>query len=167
MAKGKAKANAKTKAQGRPSNWREVFLAELAVTSNVSAAARKARTPTATVYKARREEAEFNRRWQQALAEGYDNLEMDLLRRLRIGELTGGGPTKSRRKYDNAIAFRLLSAHREAVGRQKALRASDDEDAIIASINAKLSKMRDRRAAMAAEAEKDNVYKIDPDAGSQ
>ena len=131
-----------------PPNWRDLFLAELALSSNVSAAARKAGADSAKVYKARRDEPEFYRRWQEALAEGYDNLEMDLLRRLRIGELTGGGPTKSRRKYDNAIAFRLLSAHREAVGRQKALRASEDEDAIIASINEKLTKMRERRQAM-------------------
>ena len=150
-----------------PKNWRDLFLAELAVTSNVSAAARKVGVETSKVYKARRSEPEFYRNWQEALAEGYDNLEMDLLRRLRTGEMTGGGPTKSRRKYDNAIAFRLLAAHRETVGRQKALRANEDEDAIIASINAKLSRMRDRRKAMEKDAEEEGVYTVQRDAGAE
>jgi hypothetical protein len=151
------------KAKRPPRQWKDKFLAELARTSNVAAAARKADVDPGAVYKARRSDAEFYRNWQEALAEGYDNLEMDLLRRLRIGELTGGGPTKSRRKFDNAIAFRLLAAHREAVGRQKALRANEDEDAIIASINEKLSKMRVRRLAMEAETEKADVYRVEPD----
>ena len=158
---------AKGKKTAPPKNWRDLFLAELAVSSNVSAAARKVGVETSRVYKARRAEPEFYRAWQEALAEGYDNLEMDLLRRLRIGEMTGGGPTKARRKYDNAIAFRLLAAHREAVGRQKALRANEDEDAIIASINAKLSKMRDRRAAMERDAAQEGVYKVERDAGEK
>lgn len=160
-------AKAKKGKKALPSNWRDLFLAELAVTSNVSAAARKIGAETSKIYKTRREEPEFYRKWQEALAEGYDNLEMDLLRRLRIGELTGGGPTKSRRKYDNAIAFRLLSAHREAVGRQKALRANEDEDAIIASINEKLTRMRDRREAMGKDTEQEGVYKVGPNAGQE
>ena len=155
-------AKAKTAKRARR-DWEDKFLAALAQTSNVAAAARKANVDPAVVYKARRSDAEFYRNWQEALAEGYDNLEMDLLRRLRIGELTGGGPTKSRRKFDNAIAFRLLAAHREAVGRQKALRANEDEDAIIASINEKLSKMRERRLAMEAETAKAGVYRVEPD----
>ena len=155
---------AERKRRKTPSNWRDTFIAELALTSNVSAAARTAGADPSSVYKARRNEPEFYRRWQEALAEGYDNLEMDLLRRLRIGELTGGGPTKSRRKYDNAIAFRLLAAHREAVGRQKAMRANEDEDAIIASINAKLTKMRERRQAMREAVEENGVYPVEPDA---
>ena len=131
--------------------WQPIFLEELARTSNVAGAARTARIDTGTVYKARRSEASFHRAWQEALAEGYDNLEMDMVRRLRVGELTGGGPGKAHRKFDNAIAFRLLTAHREAVGRQKGLRANEDEDAILASINAKLEKMRERQLAAIAE----------------
>ena len=148
-----------------PKGWKDKFLTEQAQTSNVSAAARKAGVETTAVYKTRRSDAEFYRHWQEALAEGHDNLEMDLLRRLRIGELTGGGPAKSRRKYDNAIAFRLLSAHREAVGRQKALRANQDEDAIIQSINEKLSKMRKRQLAMRESVDESGVYPVGDDAG--
>lgn len=129
--------------------WMPKFLAALSETSNVSGAARRAEVDTSVVYKARREDAEFNRQWQVALAEGYDNLEMDLLHRLRIGQLEGG-KAQARRKYDNAIAFRLLTAHREAVGRQRAIRSNEDEEAILRSLNAKLEKMRERQ--LAAEA---------------
>jgi hypothetical protein len=93
--------------------WREPFLAALAESSNVSAAARKAKVPTGTEYKLRRGDADFRGAWLNALCEGYDNLEMSLLHRLRIGELEGT-KTKNRRKFDNATAFRLLAAHRES-----------------------------------------------------
>lgn len=159
-------ARRKQQAPRPAKGWEKVFLAHLAQTSNVSGAARAAVVDTSTVYKTRRTDPEFNRAWQEALAEGYDNLEMDLIRRLRVGELTGGGPAKSRRKYDNAIAFRLLAAHRETVGRQRALRANDDEDAIIASIDAKLERMRQRQMAMEADLGEDGVYRVDGDAGS-
>lgn len=103
--------------------WRETFLAALSETSNVTKAADKANVDTSKVYKERRASAEFNRRWQEALAEGYDNLELDLLHRLRTGHLEGG-KAQARRKYDNAIAFRLLTAHRDTVSRQRAIRNS-------------------------------------------
>lgn len=130
-------------------DWRETFLAELARTSNVTGAARRAQVDTSSVYRLRRTDPGFARAWQEALAEGYDNLEMDLLRRLREGELEGGkSKERARRKYDNANAFRLLAAHREAVGRQRALRQDEDEEAILASIDAKLEAMRQRSLAL-------------------
>jgi hypothetical protein len=72
---------------------------------------------------------------------------MSLLHRMRIGELEGTN-TKTRRKFDNATAFRLLSAHREAVSQQKAIREDEDEDAILASIKTKLDAMRAREKAV-------------------
>ena len=125
--------------------WSRTFLAELANTSNVSAAARAARISTAKAYEARRTNAEFNRKWFVALCEGYDNLEMDLLQRLRIGELKpAAGAKKGVRTYDNATALRLLAAHRESAARQRAIRSKEDADAIILTINAKLERMRQR-----------------------
>ena len=67
--------------------WSRVFLSELAATSNVSAAARKAGIHASTAYDTRRQNPEFNRAWQAALCEGYDHLEMELLHRLRTGEI--------------------------------------------------------------------------------
>jgi len=130
--------------------WSKAFLAELAATSNVSAASRKAGIATATAYDARRHDAEFNRAWQQALCEGYDHLEMELLQRLRNGEVKPmSGAKRGVRAFDNATAFRLLAAHRDTAGRQRAVRTHADSEAIIQSINAKLEAMRQRRLAAA------------------
>lgn len=145
--------------------WQADFLAALAHSSNVSAAAKAAGTTISTVYHARRAEPEFHRKWHEALAEGYDNLEMDLLHRLRIGQLEGG-KVQARRKFDNAIAFRLLTAHRDAVGRQKALRSSEEE-AIIASITRKLERMKQRQDAAEAMAREDGIYSVGSDDGEQ
>lgn len=141
-----------TKANGRGApqrartnpHWRKPFLAALADTSNIAAAARHAGINVSTVYKARRTEATFARLWQAALSEGYDNLEMELLSRLRSGESIEEGAKAPSRKFDNAAAFRLLTAHRESVARQRALRDEEDEETILASINAKLDSMRQR-----------------------
>jgi hypothetical protein len=130
--------------------WSKKFLAELAATSNVSAAARKAGIGTGTAYEARRINPEFNRAWQQALCEGYDHLEMELLARLRGGEVKpAAGAKRGVRAFDNATAFRLLAAHRDSAARQRAVRNHEDAEAIIASINAKLEQMRQRRLAAA------------------
>lgn len=128
--------------------WSKAFLGELAATSNVSAAARKAGIATGTAYELRRLNPEFNRAWQEALSEGYDHLEMELLQRLRSGEVKpASGAKRGVRAFDNATAFRLLAAHREAAGRQRAIRTHEDTEAIIQSINAKLETMRQRRLA--------------------
>lgn len=124
--------------------WSAVFLAELAATSNVTAAARVAGVATRVVYETRRQDAEFARAWRSALCEGYDALEMALLYRLRVGELKPLPGAKRARSFDNATALRLLAAHRETVARERAVREEEDADAILASINAKLEKMRER-----------------------
>lgn len=130
----------------RLKQWSKCFLAELAGTSNVSAAARKAGISTATAYEARRQNAEFNRAWQRALCEGYDHLEMELLHRLRSGEVKPASNAKRGvRSFDNATALRLLAAHREAVSQQRAIRANEDAAVIIAAIDTKLERIRQRR----------------------
>lgn len=130
--------------------WSEIFLAELAATSNVSAAARKAGISTGIAYEARRTDAEFNRKWQQAVCEGYDLLEMELLHRLRSGEAKPpSGAKRGGRSFDNAAAVRQLALHRESAMRQRAMRDHEDTEEIIIAINAKLGKMRERRIAAA------------------
>jgi len=65
----------------KPNNrhWRKHFLATLAETSNVSAAARKARIDPSHAYKVKRTENAFAAQWREALCEGYDLLEMEVL----------------------------------------------------------------------------------------
>lgn len=120
------------------------FLEALAETSNVTAAAETAGVQLGSIYRMRRDDPEFARRWYAALAEGYDNLEMELLGRLRSGESEGSGAAKA--KFDTATALRCLSAHRESVAREKGRRTLADEVATIASINAKIDSLRLARA---------------------
>jgi len=137
-------------AASRPSKakWSKIFLAELAATSNVSASAKLAGVNSALVYETRRVDAEFSRAWRRALCEGYDALEMALLQRFRDGELKpAAGAKRGSRSFDNATALRLLAAHRETVARERAVQDEEDADAILLSINAKLSKMRERALA--------------------
>lgn len=132
--------------------WSKSFLSELAATSNVTASARKAGVTTATAYDARRANPEFNRAWQRALCEGYDHLEMELLHRLRTGEVKPvAGAKRGTRAFDNATAFRLLAAHRDSAARQRAIQSNEDAEKIVLSINAKLEGMRRRMLAAASE----------------
>jgi hypothetical protein len=123
--------------------WKKEFLAALAEISNVTAAAARAGITPRHVYKLRREDADFGRKWQIALCEGYDNLELELLQRVR----SGACGTDKDPKFDNAVGFRLLTAHRESAARQRALHDNEDTDQLIASINAKLDLMRERAIA--------------------
>lgn len=136
-----------------PRNWRDIFIAELAETSNVKAAAEAASVSQSHVYKQRRDDPDFARRWYGALAEGYDNLEMELLERLRSGRLEETGQDGIKRKYDIGTAFRCLLAHRETVAREKGRRSLASEAATMAAINAKIDAMRAREA-RAAELER-------------
>lgn len=140
------KRNGAADEPARPDNWRQVFLDTLGQTSNVTAAASEAGVSVSKAYGARRAEPEFAAQWFSALCEGYDNLELELLSRLRSGdaEPADSAEKKAQRKFDNAVAFRLLSAHRESVGKERARQDSSDEADTIASINAKLDLMRAR-----------------------
>lgn len=144
---GRARAPRKSKTE----IWQEAFLVALAETSNVTASATAAKITLSHVYKARRKDAGFARKWQAALCEGYDNLELELLYRLRSGDKEGV-------KYDNATSLRLLVAHRDSRVREFALRDNEDAEAIRKRIEAKLVALRDqvlaRRAAEATESEK-------------
>lgn len=130
------------KSQKLKSNWKSVFLRTLAETSNVSKAADAAGAKPFYVYRVRRADAEFRQQWSAALLEGYEHLEMETLERLRFG--IGAGDTK----VDIPNALRLLTAHREAAAKEKARRDKRDEASVLASLNAKIDRMRERKAAM-------------------
>jgi hypothetical protein len=124
-------------------SWRKPFLAGLADTSNVRAAAKAANVSSSHVYRTRREDEDFARDWQAALCEGYDNLEMELLCRLRQGELTPAKDAKrSTRKFDNAVSLRLLAAHNESAAKHRAAKANVSAAIVSASIERKVETMR-------------------------
>jgi hypothetical protein len=137
------------KAQEKPGlnrHWRTYFLEALAERSNVRAAAAVAGIDPSRAYKVRRKDIGFARQWSEALCEGYENLELEMLQRMRDGE-DRDGP-----RFDNAAALRLLALHRESVARERALRDSVDTAAIRASIDARLDEVRERVLARRAEA---------------
>lgn len=129
---------------GAPKNWRDIFIANLGETSNVTAAAEAADISVTHVYKTRRADPGFARRWYEALCEGYDNLEMDMLYRLRTGQTDVVDADGTRRKWDLGTASRCLIQHRDTVMREKGRRSLEQESASIAGINAKIAAMRAR-----------------------
>ncbi len=131
-------AEARPPESGAPlsKRWREPFFAKLAETSNIAAACEHAGISRAAVYALRSRDMTFYDRWMGALAQGYDNLEMEVLHHLRTGE-TKDGP-----KFNPLAAMRMLQQHREAVAAQKARRTNVDVAAIRASIDRKIAEMR-------------------------
>lgn len=123
-------------------HWQRAFLATLAETSNVSAAAAAASIQTSRAYRYKRENPSFAREWRLALCEGYDLLELELLHRLRFG-----AGKEDDAKFDNANALRLLSQHRETAARARAIRENADVGEMRASILSKLLEMRDQHTA--------------------
>lgn len=122
--------------------WRTRFLDALIETSNVTASAARAAIPLRTVYKARRNDPAFAAKWRAALAEGYENLEMELLAYLR--------DPQGRAKMDVANAIRLMAMHRDAVASQRAMEDDRSEAEVLESINKMIDDMRVRSAANSA-----------------
>lgn len=123
--------------------WMPPFLAALADSSNVAKAARTAGISTATVYELRRRNRAFAKAWRAALCEGYDNLEMELLGRLREGEIRrAAGAKVGVRTFDNATSFRLFTVHREEVLKERAQRANVSAAEVRASIERKVAALR-------------------------
>lgn len=120
-------------------HWRTYFLQELAATSNVTQSAKKAGASLSRVYKTRREHPDFAAEWRQALCEGYEHLEMEVLAYLR-----GNDPD---RRIDVANAIRLLAAHRKTVAEMRAFDEEEDEQAVLDSIDAMIDRMRRRSEA--------------------
>ena len=139
--KATARARSAKKAK-RGKVWRDRFLASLAETSNVTAACAEAGIDSSDAYKLRRSDSEFRAAWRGALLEGYDNLELETLGRLREGELRS-----DERKFDIANALRLLKAHAEAVAAERARREDCDEQDLLDSLDRKIEAMRRRAAA--------------------
>ena len=128
-------------------HWRVYFLEHLVQTSNVRAAAAYARVAPSRAYRTRKQDAGFARAWDAALAEGYRDLEMDLLAYLR-------NPSPDH-KMDVASAIRLLSLHRQAVVQSRAEENEQSEQDVLDSIDAMIDEMRQRAAASSSPDEAD------------
>lgn len=117
-----------------PGQWKRVFLAALAEISNVTASADLANVSTREVYQTRRADREFADAWQEALYEGYVNLEMEVLGYLR--------EPRPERKMDVANALRLLAAHKDTFAKQQAVRANVSAAEVRASIEKRVEALR-------------------------
>lgn len=119
---GKAKTAVGKSKRARKAKWptwtkerREVFFAELAEICNVAAAARAAGFPHAqAAYNQKKRDPEFKAEWDEAIAEGYSRLELEMLERARFGEnrpadLGESGPRQ--RAIPTALALSLLKLH--------------------------------------------------------
>lgn len=124
-------------------HWRIYFLEHLIETSNIRASAAYAKTVPSRVYRTRNQDPEFAAQWNAALAEGYRNLEMDLLAYLR--------DPSPEHKMDVASAIRLLTLHRQSVAQQRAATDDRSEQEVLDSIDAMIDSMRERAAANAAQ----------------
>ena len=116
------------------------FLALLAESSNVTRSAQEADLTTSAVYRKRRHDPAFARQWLAALYEGYLHLEMEVVRRLREGQMQGA----NKDKYDFANAIRLLSAHRDNAARATAQQRNVTAAAVRASIDRKVEEIREQ-----------------------
>ncbi len=126
--------------RGRQINtrWRDRFLEALAESSNVTKSAEAAGVPKGKAYRTRINEPEFARRWMDALYEGYEHLEMEVLRRLRAGDFQ----TENGDKYDFGAVIRLLTMHRENAVRAQAAKRNVSAAEIRSSIDRKVEEIR-------------------------
>jgi hypothetical protein len=113
-------------------HWRRQFLETLATTSNVTAAAQVAKVSLPRAYQTRRDDPDFARAWQAAVADGYLNLELEVIRRLREGDLK----TANGDKFDFANAIRLIAAQRGKDGRPQ----SEVRNVSIAEVRASIER---------------------------
>lgn len=105
------------------------FFAVLAQSCNVAMAAREAGIRPQRVYEKRKADAAFREAWGEAIAAGYEKLELVLLERALVGteKITvdkSGGETRVR-EYPNNIALSLLKLHREDAREAQARKAQE------------------------------------------
>ncbi len=126
-------------------HWRTYFLEHLIQTSNITASAAYAKTVSSRAYRTRKQDPLFAAQWDAALAEGYKNLEMDLLAYLR-------NPSPDH-KMDVASAIRLLTLHRQARAQSMAEDEECSQQEALEALDTMLEQMRQRAAANATDSE--------------
>lgn len=105
--------------------WKDVFLATLAETINVSEASRAAGVDRRTAYAHRESDPEFAARWDAALDGGLDDAEGEVYRRGVKGVdrpvFQGGKRVGTVRDYSDTLLIFLLKSRRRQVYGDKSL----------------------------------------------
>ena len=136
----------------------ETFLMVLAGTCNVSLSARETKRSARVFYDLRRRDSGFRAAWGEALREGYELLELEMVERCRFGApkdvFYQGRKTATTRVFNDATALRLLHFHRNTIERMRAEdeREPVDDAAIFDELAARLAEIRAEAAAKAGEA---------------
>ncbi|HYW14987.1 MAG TPA: hypothetical protein VE891_02390 [Allosphingosinicella sp.] len=134
-----------------------IFLSTLAETCNVALSAREAGRRPGMFYDLKKRDPGFRAAWMEALREGYDRLDMELLHRARFGTpkevFYRGRKTATTRVFNDGMALRLLAFHRKSV---EPMRAADsnrrDGAAIFDELAARLAEIEAEEAAKDREA---------------
>lgn len=117
-------AKAGKEGQGGRGRWtdekEEIFFRELAMVCNVSAALKAAGMlrESRKVYERRRSDPVFRARWDEAIAESYAMLELEMLERSRHGDRRPAPATDAERRLrdvPNSLALSLLRMHKAQV----------------------------------------------------
>lgn len=134
------------------------FLAELAKSGNISAAARGAGLSRSHAYALRASDPEFAAEWADALEEAVDSLEAEARRRAIEGvdspHFHGGQLTGTVKKYSDSLLMFLLKAHRPERYRDRAADPQDQDETLV------------DEAANARESLATRLARLDPDAES-
>lgn len=155
---GEAGSGAQMRAQ-RKDGWtaelRQRFLETLAVTCNVSEAARVVGRNLSGAYHLKRRDPGFAQAWKQALSIGHEELKTLMLRQALFGTeeeeivLDGEGAVKSRkikRGHPHMVQAIVLKAHEKEVAEmreQESVERPDGEDAV-ARLRKALALVRER-----------------------
>ncbi|WP_267249387.1 hypothetical protein [Sphingobium sp. JS3065] len=156
---GEAGSGAQMRAQ-RKDAWtaelRARFLETLALTCNVSEAARAAEKNLSSAYYLKRRDPAFARAWKQALSVGHEELKALMLRQALFGTeqeeivLDGEGAVKSRkikRGHPHMVQAILFRAHQQEVAEmleQEGIEKPDGADAVM-RLRKALELVRERR----------------------
>jgi hypothetical protein len=113
---------AQAQSQKIPENWKEIFVAALAKSPNVTAACQRAKVSRSWAYAEREANSEFAAAWDEALEMGVDEAQGELHRRAVKGVLEPvfyqGEEVGHIRRYSDTLLMFLLKAHRPEVYRE-------------------------------------------------
>ncbi len=144
-----------------------LFLAELAMSANITLSAKVAGIPQSTIYDWRQHDLGFREQWMTALSTGYELLEMVVLQRALGGVekkvFHAGKHVDTVVEYDNGLALKLLIAHKEMVAMTRAAqqKSSGGATAIRDELDKKLDQMRERLAARRAQENEQSAANVE------
>ena len=115
--------NAQVNARARKPPWKRNFLTYLSSSGNVSASAEAAGTSRRNAYKARYSSEAFAAKWDEAIAQATDKLELEARRRAVSGVdepiYYKGQLVTTIKKYSDNLLITLLKAHRPEKFRER------------------------------------------------